>query len=97
MGCDDIVTRPEIHRFAEAMQVTLDKHQEEKGDSWKKMSFLELKKILHQQITKNIHTAKQGENIKGFVDVANLCMMLWYRQVCVGLEFEEVKPNSSQP
>ena len=35
MGYDEIVKRPEIQRFTEAMQVTMDKHQDEKGDSKK--------------------------------------------------------------
>jgi hypothetical protein len=50
MGCDDIVKRAEIHRFAEAMQISMDKHQEEKEDSWKKMSFDELRKVLVKEI-----------------------------------------------
>lgn len=85
MGCDDIVKRAEIQRFAEAMQITMDKYQKEKEDSWKKMSFDELRKIL----TKEIEELPEGLGDVGeYVDVANICMMLWYRQVCLGLEFE---------
>jgi len=86
MGCDDIVKRPEIQRFAEAMQVTMDKHQDIKGDSWKGMSFKDLRKLLLKEILEL--PFEEGDVIE-YVDVANLCMMLWYRQVCVGLEFKE--------
>lgn len=82
----DIVTRQEIQRFAEAMQVTMDKHQKEKGDSWKGMAFFELKELLQKEIKELPNDI--GDIIE-YVDVAILCMMLWYRQICVGLEFQE--------
>ena len=42
--------RPEIMRFAEAMETKLQKHDKEKGDSWKKMSINRLKELLEKEI-----------------------------------------------
>jgi len=80
--------RPEIMRFAEAMEKTLQKHDKKKGDSWKKTSFNELKELL----IKEIQELPEGYgNFGEYVDVANFCMFLWWKKDIVVLDEDSCK------
>jgi hypothetical protein len=72
--------RKELSDFAESMEKELARHDKTKGSSWKTMFVEELEGILPTNIEEWQETL-QGESAKDtYIGIANLCMMLWYRE-----------------
>lgn len=66
--------RPEILFFAEQMEKVMKSHDADKGDSWKCMTNKQLLTLLKNEYTE----AKVGIFTKEYIDVANICMMLFW-------------------
>jgi len=77
--------RREIQEFAEAMEEVMQKHDAEKGDSWKSMPLHTLEHLLLSEVREwNASRLRHidGENHpkeKEVIDIANIAMMLWHR------------------
>ena len=76
--------RPEVTLFAIAMEVTLEKHDEAKGDSWKTCDIGYLvNKLIHEEAGVELDSAYRLSDWKGVakesVDVANISMMIRHR------------------
>lgn len=83
-----IKLRSELMSFAEAMECRLQKHDKNKGSTWKEMSFQELKDLLHKEIDE---LPKGLGEVGEYVDVANFCFFLWWRQIAFGCKsFQDV-------
>lgn len=67
--------RKEVIEFAEEMERVLQKHDTKKGDSWKALPLYSLQKKLMEEYKEAIGRETPSE----FVDVANVCLMLWHR------------------
>lgn len=80
--------RPDVLKFAYAMEMTLRKHDAKKGDSWKscEISFLEQKldeeyKEYVNESAKFYHWEPVSETAAfELIDIANMAMMLWHRK-----------------
>jgi len=79
-----------IETFADAMQVVIEKHQKEKGDSWKQMSEDELKILLVQEVGEAL---QKKANTHEFVDIANICMFIYAKRTIFGIN-EVTTPHS---
>lgn len=80
--------RPEILEFAEAMELTMRKHDGKKGDSWKTCDIYFLIEKLKEEFDEAdcafdnlVHHdfEDEGQFTAETVDLANVCMMLWNR------------------
>ena len=72
--------RKEIQEFAEEMERIMAKHDAKKGDSWKSPDTF-TQRFLIEKFYEETKEAMQNRADKSeYVDVANICMMLWYRQ-----------------
>ncbi len=81
---DAIVLRPELRKFAEAMEMELSRHDTKKGKSWKKLSLY----TLEQRIKRATDTIEyQGQDI----DVASICMMHFDNEFKDGSEVPKVE------
>lgn len=60
--------------FAEAMERTMRKHDNAKGDSWKSMPHESLQELMLKEVEE---TKSEDAAIGEWVDVANLCMMVY--------------------
>ncbi len=69
--------RKEVKEFAEAMEIILRKHDNKKGDSWKRLDMEYLFSILGEEYEEAKYSGK--DNHLEFVDLANVCMMLYHR------------------
>jgi len=76
---NDRKNRIEIELFAQAMDVKLDKKQLEYGNSWKDCPIQFLNERLQEEVQELKDSISINEVHNKLVDVANLCMMLWYR------------------
>lgn len=78
--------RPEIMEFAEAMELTMRKHDAKKGDSWKDCTISFLGRKLQEEYNETEHEFynllfSSSNNLKSeSVDLANVCMMIWNRK-----------------
>jgi len=68
--------RPEILEFAKEMERIMAKHDNGKGDSWKQMPI----KQLDDKFNEEIEEASIEGDRQEWVDVANVCMMIWKRR-----------------
>lgn len=68
--------RKEILEFAEKMEEKMQKHDAEKGDSWKVLhpSFLEV------ELDRVIREYRNTEKPDKLISIANFCMMLYRRE-----------------
>ena len=71
--------RAEIQEFAEAMEKEMQRHDPEKGDSWKSMPIKDLEEILDGVIEDYRYAGDYWEGMEELIDVANIAMMLWHR------------------
>jgi len=69
--------RPEIELFAQAMENTMKKHDKKKGDSWKTEDVDWLRAKLVEEFEEYFDTFDKKE----LVDIANMCMMLYNREL----------------
>ena len=74
-----IKLRKDVREFAEAMEKTLQKHDPKKGDSWKTLSTHYLWQCLNQEWNE-VNTTNLNNGNREFVDLANVCMMLYHRK-----------------
>lgn len=79
--------RPEILEFAEAMELTMRKHDGNKGDSWKTcdltnlfIKFDEENEEAHNEVYKTFCKGDSSNLKPELVDLCNVCMMLWNRK-----------------
>lgn len=72
--------RPEILFFAEHMERVMQKHDFDKGDSWKECTNDFLFEKISEEFTEiDIpHQNKRPVSLDEFVDLANVCMMMFY-------------------
>jgi len=68
--------RKEVTHFASQMERVLKKHDKTKGDSWKEMPYRTLRVLLDKEVEEYVGSRSPEE----LVDIANLCMMLYYRE-----------------
>ncbi len=73
-----IIARPEIIRFAEAMERLMHKHDNIKGDSWKEMPHGRLQKMMLKEVEE---TKEENAMLSEWVDIANFCMMIYSNTV----------------
>jgi hypothetical protein len=85
---DILRPRQEIRTFAEAMEVVMRKHDKEKGESWKNMTFEELQDLM---LTEVEETKYKDAKLHEWIDVANLCMMIYANTVT--MRPEELKEH----
>ncbi|MCQ1534820.1 hypothetical protein FTO70_03765 [Methanosarcina sp. KYL-1] len=77
--------RPEITAFAEAMEKTMQKHDAEKGDSWKKLDVHNLETEFWMEVEELGCLQDDGipitspDAIHELLDIANMAMMLFCR------------------
>ena len=71
--------RPEVEQFAEEMEEVMQKHDAEKGDSWKSMPIKDLEEILEGVIEDYRYAGDYWEEMEELIDIANVAMMLWHR------------------
>lgn len=75
-----------MREFAQAMEMYMRLHDEEKGDSWKRVTeesqyqklmeeFSELRSALADR--ESSEGVKQGHVCHEAIDLANVCMMVW--------------------
>jgi len=64
--------------FAEAMEKVMQKHDKTKGDSYKGMSHQSLQTLLRQEI---VETELDDAKVSEWIDVANLCMMIYHNTI----------------
>lgn len=67
--------RKEVIEFAEEMERVLSVHDAKKGDSWKELPI----HVLDGKLCEEYREANLSHVPKEYVDVANVCMMLWQR------------------
>jgi len=67
--------RPELVSFAEEMESVLKAHDEDRGDSWKTCDI----DFLQTRLEDEVQEYKQFEDFSELLDIANFCMMLWWR------------------
>lgn len=72
--------RKEIMEFAEEMERVMAEHDNGKGDSWKRIPLSQLDDKLNEEIEE----ARIDGDKREFVDVANVCMMIWERMKLAG-------------
>jgi NTP pyrophosphatase (non-canonical NTP hydrolase) len=73
-----IILRKEVKEFAQAMELTLRKHDPKKGkDSWKKDSYGSLFMHLSEEVQETMEATHPHEIEKEAIDVANMAMMIW--------------------
>ena len=73
-----VEARPEIIRFAEAMERLMHKHDTVKGDSWKRMSHSYLQEKLMEEVGES---NQEDAKLEEWVDIANICMMIYNNTV----------------
>jgi len=71
------VIRPDIMKFAEQMEAVMSMHDMKKGDSWKECPLYFLQGKLREEF---LEYSKENDYHE-LLDIANLCMMLWNREV----------------
>lgn len=77
--------------FVKKMKLTLDKHQEEKGDSWVTCDLEYLEKGLMDEIGEYELAERPLHKAEELVDIANICMMLFHRHVVIwGKKVEKI-------
>jgi len=69
--------RKEIELFAMAMEATMCRHDKNKGDSWKSCEIDFLKDKLIEEFDEYQSSGNKHE----LVDIANVCMMLFNREL----------------
>ena len=74
MGTVEI--RKEIMDFAVEMELKMQTHDEDRGDSWKVCGLSDLAKGLEREM----HEYALSGNRQELVDVSNYCMMVWNRR-----------------
>ena len=74
-----IEIRKEIMEFAEEMERIMNKHDINKSDSWKTCDEGFLWKKLREEWKELDDCYSDESKSKEFIDVANVCMMLWNR------------------
>lgn len=67
--------RSELREFADAMEVILRQYDRGKGNSWQTLPLV----LLDDKLTEEYAECVLKPNLKEYVDLANICMMLWYR------------------
>ncbi|KKN24487.1 hypothetical protein LCGC14_0894270 [marine sediment metagenome] len=67
--------RPELQRFAEAVEKILQFHDKEKGDSWKSCSL----SILGDRLQEEMDEWEKFDQLSELLDIAAFCMFLWCR------------------
>lgn len=67
--------RQEILDFANQMEKVMQAHDQKKGESWKELPVPFLMGKLQEEYAEAVLEFESGE----FVDLANICMMLWHR------------------
>lgn len=75
-----------LAEFIEKMQLVLDEHQEEKGNSWNDCNLQFLLDKLDEEIKEFKEELKPLAKAQELVDVANMCMMLYHRYVDIWAE-----------
>jgi len=75
------IPRREIFQFAHAMEAEMARHDAEKGDSWKECAIDVIQGLLSDNF-EDWADAIEGSMISNakLIDIANLAMMLWWRQ-----------------
>ena len=68
--------RNEILEFAIKMDNIMNIHENKKGDSWK---FCDLK-FLEDKLDKEYNEWIESKNENELIDIANICMMLFFRK-----------------
>jgi len=63
--------------FVMAMETTLRRHEKAKGDSWKQCD----KNFLYDKLEEEFNEWKESHNKHELVDIANICMMLFNREL----------------
>lgn len=76
--------RDELFEFMQAMEKKLRERDEKYGDSWKRMTPIEIDDRLTQEIVEWDEHHDPNETI----DIANVCMMVWYN-----FEHDKVLPK----
>jgi len=71
--------RDELSLFAMAMETKLKRHDKDRGDSWKDCDKSFLRGRLIDEVTEYLDSYPCDR--KELVDIANFCMMLWYRDI----------------
>ena len=71
--------RPELKEFMLACEAELKRHDAIKGDSWKNMSLRELEGLFNEHYAEWLNTLEGDYLAEGYIDIANLAMMLWHR------------------
>lgn len=66
----------DIEIFATEMEATMNKHKEEKGDSWKTCSMNFLERKLEEEMDEYVSSRDPRE----LPDIGNCCMMLYNRK-----------------
>lgn len=79
--------RPEVEAFALEMESVLRKHDALKGDSWKQMSYDELRDLLFNEFIE-AYKVTSKPHPREFVDLANIAMMFWWRDKEAGAASE---------
>lgn len=69
--------RPEILEFAYAMEEVMEKHDKEKGESWKNIPIDYLKLKLQEEYGEAAQAVQGDEN--ELVDIGNVAMMIFHR------------------
>jgi len=71
-----------------AMETTLKKHEKAKGDSWKRCD----KNFLYGKLEEEFEEWKASHDKHELVDIANICMMLFNRELwdIQGIPIEEI-------
>ena len=69
-----------IVKFCTAMELKLREHDAEKGYSFKEYSIEWLESKLKEEFNEVIHAPFIELDKSELVDLANICMMLWYRK-----------------
>jgi hypothetical protein len=76
-----ITTEQALKEFTEAMKLTLDEHQNKKGDSWNCCDLRFLENKLIEEINEYHEEKKPLAKAEELVDIANICMMLYIRHI----------------
>jgi len=66
--------RNEIMFFAQAMEDVMRKHDGEKGNSWKDMSYKKLQELLFEEVEESKNKCAK---IEEWIDISNFCMMIY--------------------
>lgn len=74
-----LTVRPELAAFVQEMERVLRFHDTVKRDSWKSMGYADLRVLLDGEVSEYVNSRKAEE----LIDVANLCMMLFWREKLV--------------